>query len=78
MTLNDILHNLKKVKGGPGGQFTACCPAHDDRHASLSVSQGEDGRIFLHCYAGCSLDSIAVALGISMKDLYPSTNSQHY
>jgi hypothetical protein len=28
---------------GPGHQFTACCPAHDDRQPSLSIGVGADG-----------------------------------
>lgn len=41
MSLHEILSRLEKVKG-PNGRYTACCPAHDDRRASLSISVGED------------------------------------
>jgi hypothetical protein len=33
----------------------ACCPAHDDRNPSLSVRRAPDGRVLVHCFAGCSL-----------------------
>ena len=36
MTVNEFLSRLDGVKGGHG-QWTAKCPAHDDRRASLSV-----------------------------------------
>lgn len=69
MTAPDILSRLQGVKGGHG-QWTALCPAHDDTHNSLSIAVGEDGRILLNCHAGCSVDAIAGALGLSVKDLF--------
>jgi hypothetical protein len=38
--------SLTKALGGRwhGSYGTACCPAHDDRRPSLSVSDGPDGR----------------------------------
>lgn len=29
------------------------CPAHDDRTPSLSIRDGEAGRLLVHCHAGC-------------------------
>ena len=69
MTVNEFLSRLDGVKGGHG-QWTAKCPAHDDRRASLSVSVGEGGRVLLNCHAGCSTEDICAALGLSVKDLF--------
>ena len=69
MTAKDILQRLQGVRGGHG-QWTARCPAHDDRQNSLSVSEGDDGRVLLHCHAGCGVEKIAGALGLSVKDLF--------
>ncbi len=69
MNINEILHRLQGVKGG-GGQWSARCPAHDDRENSLSVAVGDDRRILFHCHAGCSVEEIARALGLSVKDLF--------
>lgn len=69
MTVQDILPRLRGVKGG-SGQWTALCPAHNDTHNSLSISTGQDGRILFNCHAGCSVDAIAGALGLSVKDLF--------
>jgi len=60
-------HNLKPRQLA-NGQWLAHCPAHDDRHASLSVTE-RDGRILLNCFAGCTVDAICAALGITVKDL---------
>lgn len=69
MNINEILQRLQGVKGG-SGQWSARCPAHDDRQNSLSVAVGDDRRILLRCHAGCSVDAIAGALGLSVKDLF--------
>jgi DNA primase len=39
----------------------ACCPAHDDRNPSLSIREA-DGKILLHCHAGCSQGDVIAAL----------------
>lgn len=45
------------------GRYGLCgCPAHDDRTPSLSVSDGRDGRLLLHCHAGCDYRGVRDAL----------------
>jgi hypothetical protein len=43
------------------GKWQARCPAHADRLPSLSIREGLDDRILLHCLAGCT---IAVSLDV--------------
>lgn len=69
MQINEFLQRLQSVKGN-GTQYTAKCPAHDDKRASLSIAAGEDGRILVNCHAGCSSEAICSALGLTLKDLY--------
>ena len=56
-----------------GGEekFEARCPAHDDARASLSVSVGKDGRVLIHCHAGCAAEDVLAALDLAWRDLYP-------
>lgn len=75
MRLDDILSRLEGVKGG-GGQYSARCPAHDDKRASLSVSTGQDGRILLHCHAGCTVPEILEAMGMKEADLFPDNTQK--
>jgi hypothetical protein len=53
-----------------GGQWMCTCPAHDDRNPSLSVKQGDDGRVLLHCHRGCSVESVVDVLGLDLRDLF--------
>jgi DNA-binding transcriptional ArsR family regulator len=49
-------------------QWRALCPAHDDQHPSLTFTE-RDGRILVNCFAGCTVDAICGALGITLRDL---------
>jgi hypothetical protein len=53
-----------------GTNWLAKCPVHDDRKPSLSVGVGEDGRVLLCCFAGCSARQIVEALGLTMSELF--------
>ncbi|HEY8112485.1 MAG TPA: toprim domain-containing protein [Actinomycetes bacterium] len=48
------------------------CPAHEDRQASLSVKEATDGRILLHCHAGCPSETVITRLGLGWADLFPA------
>lgn len=70
MQLEEFLNRLSGVKRCGSG-YSARCPAHDDKTASLTVSQGEDGRILVCCQAGCSTEAVVREMGLSMRDLFP-------
>lgn len=55
--LGTALSRLEGVKKSGRG-FIALCPAHSDTNASLSVGEGADGRLLLHCHAGCEFEDI--------------------
>ncbi|WP_175869561.1 DUF7146 domain-containing protein [Bartonella gabonensis] len=59
-TAQKITCALRGVWHGDYG--LARCPAHDDQLPSLSLSNGNDGRLLLYCYAGCSFREIIQAL----------------
>lgn len=60
------------VRQVPGG-FSCQCPVHEDRTPSLSIREERDGRVLLHCHAGCSPADIIAALGLRMRDLFPES-----
>jgi len=53
-----------------GSRWSARCPGHDDRVASLSVGVGHDGKVLLTCHAGCDLARILGQLGMPSADLF--------
>ena len=55
---------LTKALGGRWGDSSgvARCPAHDDHDPSLSVSEGQDGKLLVHCFAGCEQNTVWSAL----------------
>ncbi len=61
----------KVTKQGAG--LVACCPAHEDHRHSLSIGTGRDGRALLTCHAGCTLDAIVSALGLTSQQLFPAS-----
>ncbi len=60
-SISDVANGLDKVTWKNPRDFIACCPAHDDHNPSLSVSE-VDGKILIHCFAGCSYDDVKSVL----------------
>jgi hypothetical protein len=70
-----VLSRLKNLVWGQNGTGKATCPAHDDRHPSLSVRMGRNGDLLLKCHAknaNCTLKDIAAALGCEVRDFWKS------
>jgi hypothetical protein len=71
MNAPEFLSRLEKVKRTSEGEWVACCPAHDDRSPSLAVKEAQDGRILVHCFAGCSFEDVCGAAGVEITELFP-------
>jgi hypothetical protein len=67
--VDNLLTRLDRVRK-TGRGWTAKCPAHEDRTASLSVTAGDDGRVLLHCFAGCSATDVVTSAGLSIGELF--------
>ena len=70
MTLRELLARFERPTRS-GAQWQVRCPAHDDRTASLNIGEGTDGRLLVHCKAGCELAAILEHLHLTMRDLFP-------
>jgi len=70
-----VLERLEGVRERDGS-YAALCPAHPDREPSLSVSEGDDRRVLLRCFAGCTAQEITGALGLEMSDLFERRNGR--
>jgi len=75
MTIEDFLSRLEGVQKSGGG-WIARCPAHGDKNPSLSIALGEDGRILVHCHAGCTAEQIVAAMGLTLRDLMPERDTR--
>ena len=72
MTDNEIFEsNLLpfKIMKRYGTKAQCRCPAHDDNHASLTITKGRKCTLF-YCHAGCSVDEILGAVGLEKKDTF--------
>jgi hypothetical protein len=65
-----VLRRLRRVRGARARGFMAECPAHPDRVPSLSIAEGQDGRVLVHCFAGCDTSAVLAAIGVSFRDLF--------
>jgi hypothetical protein len=54
-----------------GEVYRDACPAHEGTsRSSLSIKETDDGRVLLHCFAGCSALDVVHAVGLELSDLF--------
>jgi hypothetical protein len=67
--IDRVLDRLENVRR-QNGYFIASCPSHEDRDPSLSVKEGNDGRVLINCFVGCAFDDVVAAIDLEAKDLF--------
>ena len=60
-TIQEWLDRLQGVRKAGSG-YKAICPAHDDKNPSLSVTEGDGGKVLVKCHSGCAFEDIRSAL----------------
>ena len=72
MPAETIIERLDGVQRSGRG-WRACCPvcSKTSRSRKLAVSDSDDGRVLLHCFAGCDAAAIVQAAGLTLADLFP-------
>lgn len=68
ITPDDVAVRCEQAKQRGQG-WSAACPAHDDKQASLSINPGRKGTL-VYCHAGCKLDDILNELGLRREQLF--------
>lgn len=63
-----VLARLFHRRDGQG--WRAKCPVHQDRNPSLTIREGDDGRVLLHCFRGCRTGDILQAIGLEWRHLF--------
>lgn len=71
LTVNELVSMIPGThrKNGGKNSFQCCCPAHRDKEASLTVSEGDKGKPVLFCHAGCKTEDILGAIGLTLADI---------
>ena len=69
MTLTDVAHRFNGKRSGKN--FSALCPNHDDKQASLSISQGDKGVVvFCHVCGKEATEAILALVHLKLSDLF--------
>ena len=71
MTIDALLNRLDGIRETGHGKYVARCPAHDDKSPSLAIKDCGDGRVLLHCFAGCETEDVLNAIGLTFSDVMP-------
>lgn len=66
-----LLSRLEGVRKRGPDQWSARCPAHEDKSPSLSVKELPDGRVLMHCFGGCAVADVLDSIQLSMLALFP-------
>jgi hypothetical protein len=78
MSIDKLLSRLKRVRKLGADRWTACCPAHDDRHPSLSIRQTSDGTTLIRCHSGCGAAEVVRAVGMELSQLFPARRLENH
>lgn len=76
-TAGVLLSRCEGVRATGDCRWVARCPGHEDRRPSLSVREISDGRVLVHCFAGCSVCQVVAAVGLELSDLFPPRDPGH-
>lgn len=76
-----LLSNLRSVRKTPSrpgisDSHRADCPVCEGHNTPLSIARTDDGRVLLHCFAGCSAIDIINKTGLDFSDLMPQSRLQ--
>lgn len=79
--LDRLLRHLENPRAQSDGWLASCpCTYHggtgEDRHPSLRLTIGEEGRLLLHCRSGCRTEDILDSIGLNFAALYPSPGEE--
>lgn len=53
-----------------GGGWRAHCPNCGGKSCKLSIAEGDNGTLLLHCFAGCQVHDVLAAVGLQLGDLF--------
>jgi len=66
-----LLSRLANVRRTAGG-WRADCPNGHRSKGTLAITEETDGRLLLHCHAGCTVFEVLAAVDLSPSTLFPN------
>ncbi len=70
MTIENILAKLSKVRKSSRG-YMACCPVHQDKNPSMTITETDDGKVLAHCFScGARGSDVVEAIGLPQSELF--------
>jgi hypothetical protein len=69
-----LLSKLARVRKTGAGRWVACCPSHGSgTNTALAIRELSDGRVLLHDFGGCSIETVLAAIDMTVADLFPKS-----
>jgi hypothetical protein len=69
LNIEALLSKFQHVRQAKPNRWEAQCPCHDDKKASLSITNTND-RVLFYCFAGCNINDILLKTGLTFADLF--------
>jgi hypothetical protein len=66
-----LLARLDGVQRSGCGWRANCPNGHSKARGSIAITEADDGRVLLHCFACSDTPAILAAIGMEVADLYP-------
>lgn len=71
MNVHELIGYFENAHKSGESEYQCLCPAHNDRQASLGLKEMPDGRILIHCFAGCGAVDVLGAVGLTLDAVNP-------
>jgi len=71
MSAEMLLSKLQNIRRSGDGWRADCPNGHNHARGSLSITQAQDGRVLLCCFACHDTHGILSAVGLELADLFP-------
>lgn len=69
--IDRVLPLLRDVRASGRDSWTASCPGDHAHKGGLAITEGDDGRVLLHCFKGCDVLTVISTVGLTLADLFP-------
>lgn len=69
--IDAVLARLDDPRPNGKDRWRCRCPACGGNRSALSIGIREDDALLMRCWKGCDVQSVVMALGLSLADLFP-------